>query len=549
MFLFNFFVQFCLSKVTKTDYEGAMEFARKRGKTFILSINSDSFQYPLILHNYVEAAHQSGVEANYLIVDTFETDYSPNMFNATQFPALTFYQDSKFYKVHYSHFGVDFIVSFINSNNFSPIPFIATEEGLQKFKETAALGFIAALDFPSQHIIDFMDKLHREHYNEITVAFAQPNIFYDSGFYLFRFEDQTMFSLGDIEHMDTNEIMSLIVDKSVPSIQHLSPEIVNYLYSQHESFIILNYNFDGFYINEESAREAETISNECELNVTYSKQGVNPIPGQIGIWPSKEPQMCIIDQSKRYRKHYCVDGKVTRDSSIDLCMKWRQGKAKKMWKSDRKGRKSKTDIEPINAYELNDVIEKGEKTVIGIYYSDDACLRPLKQLAKEMDGQPIKFYEFSLATNDWSADEEVDISPLPRLVIYNHGELLLQTQLPNETQLAYDAITHAFYRSKQEREMNQDYITLKKVEEDGTIDINSPPIRIPASELTNLTDDGTTTLFINNTYIKVTRVTEGKDSSNSNQEQNDTNQTTEDNNETKEDNEKGEEDSESSDED
>ena len=506
---FAFLFSLSLSIVKKTDYEGAMEYTKRRGKTFILTINSDSYQYPLILHNFIAAAHESGVEANYLVVDTYDTDLSPEMFNATQFPALTFYQDSKFYKVHYSHFGSDFILSFINTNNFSPIPFIATEEGLQKFKETAALGFIAALDLPSQHIIDFMDNLHREHYNEITVAFAHPSIFYDSGFYLFRFEDQMMFPLGDIEHLDAADIMQLIVDKSVPFTHHLSAEIVNYLYQEHQSFIILNYNFNGFYINEESAREAETISNECELNVTYSKQGVNPIPGQIGIWPSKEPQMCIIDQSKRYRKHYCVDGPVTRDSCIDLCMKWRQGKAKKMWKSDRKGRKSKTEIEPINAYELNDIIEKGEKTVIGIYFSDDGCLRPLKQIAKEMEGQPIKFYEFSLSTNDWSGDEEVDMSPLPRLVVYNHGKLLLQTQLSNETQVAYDQITHAFYKSKREKEaeINEDgFITLKKVEEDGTIDINSPPIRIPAAELTNLTDNGTTTLFINDTYIKVTKV-------------------------------------------
>jgi hypothetical protein len=360
-----------------------------------------------------------------------------------------------------------------------------------------------------------MDTMHREHYNEITVAFAHPSVFDDSGFYLFRFEDQMMFQLGDIEHLETSQIMQMIVDKSVPFTHHLSGDIANYFYNNHQSYIILNYNFNGFYLNEESAREAETISNECELNVTYSKQGVNPIPQQLGIGPSKEPQMCIIDNSKRYRKHYCVDGNVTRDSSIDLCMKWRQGKAKKLWKSDRKGRKAKTEIEPINAYELESEIEKGEKLVIGIYYSEDDCLKPLKDISREMSDQPIKFYEFSLATNDWSGDEEVDISPLPRLVVYNHGKLLLQTQLSNETQVAYDQITHAFYRSKQEKEeekmMNEGIVTLKKVEEDGTIDINAVPIQVQAKDILNLTETNQTTIIVDGKEVNVTKVVEGKE--------------------------------------
>ncbi|KAH0793286.1 hypothetical protein GPJ56_002844 [Histomonas meleagridis] len=334
-------------------------------------------------------------------------------------------------------FAINSILSFVNQHAKQSIPYIKTKEELQNFFQISSLGVLAAFEDASETTLPALSEFFFKYYNQLSLSFCDPSLVSKPGFYLYRFEDNAFLECPGLANAtNEEEVANVLTPYTVPIIHKLNPAVVDVLETDKQKFIILSLKMsDNYYLTPDQINLAKSLMDDSGFNVTFIPFDYFNLPNSRYGFPDLQKEvMCLIDASGKKVTKYFYSGEVTFEKCAQFIRDVKEGKQKRYLMSA--PHQDGKEIEEINAIELQD-FTRNEKSILGIYYSDDNCLVPLVESKKTIQKifPDARIGQFSLYRNDWSGEDTKTIE-LPRLVLYSKGKLLQNIQLPNTTDAA-----------------------------------------------------------------------------------------------------------------
>ena len=422
--MFSLLLSLCFSvSVLRTDVQSAVDLM-KTGSTFILALSSLDFEYPTYSRTFIRSAHLSQVNAQFLVVDTSSSENALELLSIKQTPALIYVKDGEVLRAQYRGFDDEFVVSFINTNFIEPIKTIKSEEELNEFYSSTAVGFIIAKNGASEAQFPEVLKFHRNNFFDTVTVFADPSLFESEGFYLYRYLDAELVELPDLSTATEQEIASAINAVSLPEFSRINSYVSGEYESTKQIFAILMLSMDDFYLSQENLDLARAIKEKADINVTYMDLENSAFVGMTyGLPDSLDSTMAIIDASGNRLFKYMLSSELNEKNALELIDQVKQGTATPFWRSELESNPVEGELQAITANSLTQLIKDKKDAVIAIYYSSKEPIEPYINATQPLlkDPKNVIYGRFSLALNDWSGPIVGD--DLPFLVAFKEGKV------------------------------------------------------------------------------------------------------------------------------
>ena len=417
----------------------------KENRSFVLAVSSDTYDFSYILKIFVNAVHQSQIDANFVILDVFKENLTASDLNVPSFPAVISYYRGKSFATSKGPLDVEVILDFLSSHAFEDIPRLETEEDLQSFLDTAAMGLICAFDNASDETLPLLSDIHQNHFREINIAYCNPRLVPEEGFYVYRFIDNGFVKVnGTLFNATEADFEELLSSYTVPDVFKHEVRLVSFL--EHENTTFIDLVFDtgsNFYLTPSQLELSRAVKKYCGMNVSYETLNFHYVSKNRYGFPEvvEQEQMRIIDLASPRHLKYMLDGELNLENAKEMCDNFKKGTLAPWWKSEPIPTEQGDDLDSVVALNVGSFVESGF-SVIGFYWADDGCLRHLVAAKGELQKRaqlPIKFAEYSLANNDWPL-EELDFDRLPRLVIFKDGKVLTNEKVGDTPEAVIDQI-------------------------------------------------------------------------------------------------------------
>lgn len=452
--MFIIFAHLAFSAVRSCSLAEAKESIRTRD-AYILIAESTSMEYMNLINEFVISAHESMHDEDFIIIDASLEKVDLSEFNISRktLPVVIYIADGMKYAVANGPYVSASLVQFYNTYSIDPIPYLNTKDDFEHFIQTSALGLIAAFDVIPENVKNIFVEFNKLHYNEICVAFSKANLVEKPGFYMYRYTDDSLEFLGELPDCTEEDLINLMVPKTVPSLVKMDSITSNVLENDLQMFSIVDIEMEHFYLSSQQASDLKAISKGCGFNVTYSSTRYGELSQfRYGFPKPKGTRMAVIDarNAKRIHKYLLNEEEFSVENGISLCKKIHDGSAIEFFKSTNyPDDKSKTYKE-VNSYTAIDFIAKNKHAAIGIYFADDACLVPLQDASKKLEKNKsgIQVAQFSTAENDWQG-VDADFDLLPRLLLFQDGKLLANLKSGNTTDAVLDQIAETYSSQKE----------------------------------------------------------------------------------------------------
>ena len=422
MFSFLFSLTFSIA-IYRTDVKTALE-TIKTGSTFILALSAKDYEYPTYSHNFIRSAHLSQVDAQFLVVDTSSDENAIEALQIKQTPALVYYKDGSMLRAQYRGFDDEFIVAFINTNFLEPIHTIRTEEELNQFYSSTAVGLIVAKKDATEEQYPEIVKFYRDNFYDTVTVFADPSLFESEGFYLYKYLDSALVDLPDLSSSTEEEIVRAINTVALPEISRINSFIASSYERSQQTFVILMLAMDDFYLSQENLELARAIKEKANINVTYTDiENMQFVGMSYGLPDVLDSTMAIIDASTNRIYKYMLSKELNEENALELIESVKQGTATPFWRSELEPPPAKDELQTITANTLTQLIKDKKDAIIGIYYANKDPIEPYVNATRELvkDQKSMIYGKYSLALNDWSGPSVGD--ELPFLVAFKGGKV------------------------------------------------------------------------------------------------------------------------------
>jgi hypothetical protein len=396
----------------------------KTGPTFIIAVSSKDFEYAEFSRTFIRGAHLSTVDANYVVCDTADDENAAEKFEIKQLPALLYAKDGKVIRSQYRGFEEDFIIAFINTNYISDIRVIKTQEELENFYASTASGLIVAKSDASAENYPNISLFHKDFFFDTVVAFVEPSLFANEGFYLYRYLDSSIVELPDLSTADPNQIAEVITESSQPEFLKLNSYVASLYERTNQTFAILMLEMDDFYLSQENLDLARDIYKRTGINVTYTDIENSQFAGFAYSLPdSLDSTMAVIDASKQRLFKYMLPNELTLENAVALIEGVREGTATPFWRSEIDPINKEGEIQHITANTLTHLINDKKDAVIAVYYTSLEPIEPFINATKSLvkDPKGVIYGRFSVGLNDWSGPDVGD--ELPFIVGFKSGKV------------------------------------------------------------------------------------------------------------------------------
>jgi hypothetical protein len=379
-----------------------------------------------------------------LILDTSEPGITPDQFNCTRFPALIFLMDGKIKRVQYRDFDDEFMSAFINTNAVGMPEACRNKTQLEKFYRENALGLVVAI---GRQEYENIELFHREHFNELSIAYAEPSLFEEPGFYLYKSLDNTVTKLPDLRGRDQREIAMILNENIQPEFSKLNSGTAGQLEQDAQVFAVLLLVMEDFYLTPEHLQLARNLKDRTGVNVTYADVENSQICiFRYGLPDSLDSTMGVIDVRGDRLMKYMLTDPLSLESAEKLVNSVLDKTAKPYWKSEIDLGKPGDGPVPVSANQLLEWVEQKKTFSIAMYYTGgNNGLEPYinaTALSKSVFPDAI-FGKMSMGANDWPLDE-FEVTKLPFLVVFVDGEKVYCQPAADTTEEVVLQLTAAF---------------------------------------------------------------------------------------------------------
>lgn len=450
IFFFNFLLVFQSAKIILSTYDEVSQVVKEKS-CFVLVISSDSFNYYSIMSEFRAAARksQSLMDFYILLVNTLNKKQIQEL-NCTTFPALIPYYVGKPSDKFYGPFSYGTIFQFINFHSTSNVPFIQTQEELDRFFVTTAAGILITVDsesgveHPNEKEHPVLVDFYYNHFNELSLSFVEKKLLLpllvknnistndNSRFYLFRFLDEALIQLPDISNATSDFLIQTLYINANPNIHMFDGRIANYFENSNQDFGLIMLNMtNNIYATHAQAEFLRTAKENCNVNISYLPITLVELPYSRYGFPNEQKEtFYIIDSREKPQKKFMYTGDFSKTDGIQqFCEFYKKGELKQFYKSGNIQTSEKyTDIDDYNSKDVLDFTKSSEFSVLGVYYTSDDSLMNYSTSVKTMKKEnyifdKVKFGQFSIAYNDWPG-ENTTFLPMPRLLIFENGKLI-----------------------------------------------------------------------------------------------------------------------------
>ena len=417
----------------------------KGQRTFVLAVSSDTYDFSHTLKLFVTAVHQSRIDGNFVILDVFKENLTESDLNVSVFPAVIYFHRGKSYASTKGKLESDVVLEFLGSHAINEIPHLTTESELQEFLDSAGMGIICAFANASDETLPLLSHSHQKHFMEINIAYCDPKLIGEEGFYVYRLVDDALVKVnGTLFGVDEKALEALLSEYTVPDVFKADTRLTSFLDREKAAFVDIVFDTgSNFYLTPAQIQFARAVKGYCGMNVTYETLSFHYVSKNRYGFPAdvEEEQMRIIDMRGERPLKYMLDGELNLDNANKMCQGFKAGTLSPWWKSEPIPTNQTQQLDDVVALNVGSFVSTGF-SAIGFYYADNQCLRHLVAAKLELEKRadlPLKFAEFSLANNDWPL-ADTSFANLPRLLIFKDGKLLTNEQVADTPEAVIDQI-------------------------------------------------------------------------------------------------------------
>jgi hypothetical protein len=424
----------CLCVVKKTTFADLTNVNTSR-YTFVLFTSSDFYEYARHREAFVFAAQQSQIDANFLVLDMSTENLSLMDLKVPLVPVVLCRDSGRWIQ---SPLTRETMLTFFNQHVIGRVPYITTEEDLQHFFDTAGFGLLAAFRNASDDTIPALALMNEEHFNEITVAYCDPQLTGREAFFIFRFNDNALFNVqGSLFGLRSDEIEGVLARYSVPEILKADMSVIPYLERGLVKLIFLVFDTRGaFYLGADQLVLAKEVKLRCDMTVLYETSLSPSVSATRYGFPSvRGSELRLIDLEADPPAKYIMRQELTADNAGDFCQAVKEGRGARYFRSEPVPAIQDATIERVVGDNVLAFVQKGF-VALGVFDTDDASLAPLVAAKKQLVAKGVMIGEFGLAFNDWPG-EPVVLRELPRLLLFNGGKIVANMKLPGQADLVF----------------------------------------------------------------------------------------------------------------
>lgn len=426
--------------IHKRNLEQTLE-AIQHGWAYTLVADSSEFEFHQLINQFKKAAHFSKVNATFAILDssTYLEDVK-TAFNVTQIPCVVFSNEGQVKMIQYRGFDEEYLISFITTNAVLPPSTITTKEELELFYSSSAVGLIIAFGDTSSDRYANLRQYYLEHYAEVNVVFANPTLFSNPGFYMYRFIDSTLIELPEnLSELHPTEISDIISKHLLPEFTRLTGGLSSYLERLRSKFVILMLVMEDFYLTKEQLELSRQIKKNTGLNVTYADVENNQLlEVTYGLPDSLDSTMCVIDPSSSRLMKYMLSEPLNLDNAVKFIKSVQEGKAVPYYKSEPEGHSSKIGCQmtSINTKKLQLFVNQKKTVVLALYVASQDPMEEFVNATEivKTNYKEVVFGKFSLNTNDWPLSDLNEEVQFPILYVVKNGKNVYSQTIANTTE-------------------------------------------------------------------------------------------------------------------
>jgi hypothetical protein len=333
------------------------------------------------------------------------------------------------------------MLTFFNQHVIDRVPYITTEADLQHFFDIAGFGLLAAFRNASDDTLPALALMNEEHFNEITVAYCDPQLTSREAFFIFRFNDNALYDVPEsLFGLRSDEIEAVLARYSVPEILKADMTVIPYFERGLAKLIFLAFNTRGsFYPGPDELMLAKEVKLRCGMTVLYETSVLPSVSATRYGFPSVHgSELRLIDLEADPPAKYIMSQELTADNAGEFCQAVKEGRGTRYFRSEPLPAIQDSTIERVVADNVLAFVHKGF-VALGIFDTDDASLAPLVAAGKRLVAKGVIVGEFGLALNDWPG-EPVVLREFPRLLLFNGGKIVANMELPGQADLVFSEV-------------------------------------------------------------------------------------------------------------
>jgi hypothetical protein len=418
---------------------------------FLLATTSDSYEYSRHLSDFTLAAHRSCLNATFRIVDVAE---SGARLTLSFLPAVICVNSGRRL---FPPFSVDDIITFCGDHAIGATPFLRTEEELQEFFDTAGFGLLCSFRNASDETLPELVAMYQEHFNELTLAYCDPELTGAEAFFLYRHTDNALVEVQrTLFGEPADQVERILAQYAAPDVAKAEMSIVPHLERHSEGIVFLALEtHDKFYLTPEQVDLAKEIQLRCGMRVLYELSMFTSLSAVRYGFPENvgNGQLRVVRFSGDTQKKYLFDREITGDQAGNFCSRVKNGEEELFWKSEPIPPEHDGIVQKVVADNILEYVKEG-LSIVGLFWLDDAYLRFLVAAAEQAvrKGYNLKIATFALARNDWPGPNTT-LYALPRLVTFRDGELVSNVQSANTTELVLEQLIEQLKLARSDRDL------------------------------------------------------------------------------------------------
>jgi hypothetical protein len=362
----------------------ALKKLNRSKQIFILAASSGRYDYANQQQTFAQAAHQSHIDAYFLVLDTFSESLTPEHLSVPIIPVVIAPKTGRWIREPLTRAAM---ITFFNQHSGDVIPYIRAEDDLQFFFDTAGFGLVVAFRNASDETLPSLVSMYRDHFNEISIAYCDPDLTGREGFFVYRFNDMALEEVGQpLFGLAEEQVEQILSVYALPQIFKADVTVLPYLERIRQKIIFLALDTHGdFYLNPQQIDLAKSIKLQCGLTVVYETS----MPGRLSssrygfpVGISRD-ELRVVDFETDPPSKYLMDEKLTTKNARKFCQAIKDGRAAKYYRSEPTPTIKSNVIEYLVADNVMDFVARGF-SVVAVFQEDDSTLSPLVAAKQEL---------------------------------------------------------------------------------------------------------------------------------------------------------------------
>jgi hypothetical protein len=395
-------------------------------QVFLFVASSASYPYSSELDIFANAARRSLINARFLYADIATDNLTLADLSMPCVPGVLHLPRGKW---HRGRLAEENLIAFFNHCSEPGIAHLTTADELDHFLETCGLCVIAAFENATDQSLPVLADMHDNHFNEISIAYADPHLTGKSGFFVYRFWDNAMVEVADsLFGLPAAAVERVIGKYAMPDMLRADPASVDFVRARTDAIAFVVFDFHGgFYLSEAQIEFCRRLASECNIAICYEPIGMPSVSSSLfgfaEIGDSEE--LRIVEFADSNVRRYRMEAEFRIDNAVDFCRRVRAGQVPPYWRS--------APIPTINdsidhlvALNVLGYIQTGW-SALAVYEGDDVYVEGIAVARSVLQGR-CKIGVFELGVNEWPG-QKIEFHDMPRLLLFRDGELELNVPL------------------------------------------------------------------------------------------------------------------------